>query len=308
MDFGELSSHRAVSGRTRPGPKPLRARPSISTPHRPSPFATLSRESREARSPPHWPAPRRRPRPGRRRPRSPLRRRVCSTPAALAELLSDGPQTHGADEGRDGVRILGRDSPGDAPTGARDRGHPGIPSPVVRPASRPWPWSWAYPAFPAVRPAEDEFAAGPSEPAFAATFREISGDECAGGGRDLRVRRPCSPSCRSRPRATAFGREGPDDDGGQPPCSRAGGGAAGAAAVHVADDPGDDGSGDHRSRPRAPNGPASHALTPNNLPRRRPRLRQDRRSRARTDRAGARRARLALCEPSSPKSTSARTM
>ena len=43
---------------------------------------------------------------------------------------------------------------------------------------------------------------------------------------------------------------------GQPPCSRAGGGAAGAAAVHGADDPGDDGSGDHHGRHRAPNNPA----------------------------------------------------
>ena len=43
---------------------------------------------------------------------------------------------------------------------------------------------------------------------------------------------------------------------GQPPCSRAGGGAAGVAAVHSADDPGNDGSGDHHGRPRAPANPA----------------------------------------------------
>ena len=199
MDFGELSSHRAVSGRTRPGPKPLRARPRSPLPTGRVP----SQYCRESLARPD-PLPTGRLRGEGRAlvavgpdPRS--TGRVRSTPAALAEFLSDGPQTHGADEGRDGVRILGRDSSGDVPTGARDRGHPGIPFPVVRPASRPWPWSWAYPAFPAVRPAEDEFAAGPSEPAFAATFREISGDECTGGGRDLRGRRPCSPSCRSRP-------------------------------------------------------------------------------------------------------------
>ena len=45
---------------------------------------------------------------------------------------------------------------------------------------------------------------------------------------------------------------------GQPPCSRAGGGAAGVAAVHSADDPGDDGNGNHHSRPRAPANLASH--------------------------------------------------
>ena len=38
-----------------------------------------------------------------------------------------------------------------------------------------------------------------------------------------------------------------------------GGDAAAAAAVHGADDPGDDGNGNHYSRHRTPNNPASHA-------------------------------------------------
>ena len=199
MDFGELSSHRAVSGRTRPGPKPLRARPRSPLPTGRVP----SQHCRESLARPDLlPTGRLR---GEDRapvavgpdPRSaggfavPLRLSRSSYPMV--------PRPTARTRGVTGSVSSAGIRPGTLPPVPATGAHPGIPSPVVRPASRPWPWSWAYRAFPAVRPAEDEFAAGPSEPAFAATFREISEDECAGGGRDLRVRRPCAPSCRSRP-------------------------------------------------------------------------------------------------------------